>query len=124
MANTQIFDNLPKDLVEIIAHQQIRNDLLASLAYDISEYSKQSAVAEIYKKNLVVKCQSFLGEWMASKSPKIYPMINFGDYFSVSVQIVENLLKEKNRFGGVYAELTEKAYTFQQEMISKYARQR
>jgi len=119
----QIYNNLPKDLVAIIAHQETRNNLLKALACDIVEAQDQSKLDEVTKKNLNAKCHSLLEEWMASKSPKILLKIPFREISTNATKIIASFMSgEQASVAATFIKLNEIAYNFQLEMEKKYAK--
>jgi len=118
----QIYNNLPKDLVTIIAHQQIRNELLKTLSYDIAKLKNTARVSVIAKNNLTAKCHALLEEWMASKSPRTLARVPYNEIAMRAVKMVSDLMAgDKTSMATIFAKLNEVAFGFQQEMEKKYA---
>lgn len=117
----QIYNNLPNDLVTIIAHQEIRNELLKTLAYDIFTAKDMSKIDETTRENLIAKCHSLLEEWMSSKNPKVVAKIPYADTAAMAAKTIGDFIAgEKTNIAAIFVKLNEIAYTFQLEMERKY----
>lgn len=119
----QVYNNLPNDLISIIAHQEIRNDLLKTLSFDIVEAKSMAKVDEATRNNLNTKCHSLLEEWLASKNPKLLGQITFAETSGRAAKVIDNILRSnEGSLAMIFATLNEEAYGFQLEMEKKYAK--
>lgn len=116
-----VYNNLPSNLVAIITHQQIRNELLQTLAYDISSVENLDQIDTTTRKNLISKVHTLLEEWMASKNPKVLALIPYNEILQKAIKIVTGFLSgAKINMAGAFVTLNELAFEFQQEMERKY----
>lgn len=116
-----VYNGLPQDLVAIIAHQEIRNEILKTLSVDFMIAREAKEISEITKKSLIAKCHGLLEEWIAANKPKLLPKIVYREIPARAVKIVDDLLyKEKYSATKVFVALNEAAYNFQTEMEKKY----
>lgn len=119
----QVYNNLPNDLVSVIAHQEIRNEILKTLSYDIVAAKSMPKINSITKDNLNTKCHSLLEEWIASKNPKLLSKISFGEISSYATKTIDSLLSgTETSLAAIFTKLNEVAYNFQLESEKKHAK--